>query len=131
MIEISKLVKGVIIGATALFTSMYFTALSLAQNQFIEDAQQGVQDTGGADGSVDGLLQTIVNVLLFLVGSVSAIMIVVGGLRFVLSRGDPQQAASARNTVLYSAVGLVVAVLAWAIVNWVLGELYGTGSTVG
>ena len=72
-----------------------------------------------------GIFNRVVDTLLFLVGAVSVLMIIIGGIRYILSSGDQQQAANAKNTILYSVIGLVVAVLAWAIINYVLGVLYG------
>jgi hypothetical protein len=48
-------------------------------------------------------------------------MIVIGGIKYTTSNGDSSAITSAKNTILYSVVGLVVAILAFAIVNFVLG----------
>ncbi|HEY6736881.1 MAG TPA: pilin [Candidatus Saccharimonadia bacterium] len=69
--------------------------------------------------SVSDLIGNIANVLVFIVGSVSVIMIIIGGLRYVLSQGNPAQAAQAKNTILYSVIGIVVAMTAYAIVTFV------------
>lgn len=66
------------------------------------------------------MAKTIVNVMLFVLGIVAVIMIVIGGLRYVTSGGDSSAVTSAKNTILYSVVGLVIAVMAFAIVNFVL-----------
>jgi hypothetical protein len=50
-------------------------------------------------------------------------MIIVGGLRYVTSGGDASSTKAARDTILYAVVGLVIAVMAFAIVNFVLGAL--------
>lgn len=108
-------------------TAATLTVLSqIAHAQFIDDAQDGISgiDNGGSPGSVPEILQNIVNLLLYLVGAVSLIMLIIGGVRFVVSSGDAQAAANARNTILYSIIGLVVAIAAYGIVNWVLGRLY-------
>lgn len=65
----------------------------------------------------------IINVLIFIIGAVAVIMIIIGGLRYVLSNGDQSSITSAKNTILYSIVGLVVAILASAIVNFVIAVL--------
>jgi ABC-type sugar transport system permease subunit len=65
----------------------------------------------------------IVNTIIFLVGSVAVIMIVVGGLRYVLSGGDSSAVNGAKNTLLYAVVGLVVTVMSYAIVNFVLSRI--------
>lgn len=68
-------------------------------------------------------VSTVVNILLFVIGTVSVIMIILGGLRYVLSNGDSTQITSAKNTILYAVIGLVVALLAYAIVNFVVTQL--------
>jgi hypothetical protein len=70
--------------------------------------------------SVNSPIRTVISVLLFAVGVVSVIMIIVGGLRYVISNGDAGRIKSAKDTILYSVVGLVVALLAFAIVNFVV-----------
>ncbi len=77
------------------------------------------------DGS-KGVLVTVVNVLLFLIGALSVIMIIYGGIRYVTSGGDQGAVTSAKNTILYAVVGLIIAILAYAVVNFVLTS-FGVG----
>ena len=77
------------------------------------------KNKGSGETQVNGIIKTIVEVLLTAVGAISIIMIVIGGIMFALSSGDAQKAAKARNTVLYAVVGLIVSVFASAIVNFV------------
>ena len=70
--------------------------------------------------TLGGILGNVANVLIYLVGAVAVIMIIIGGLRYVTSNGDAKQAESARNTVLYASIGLVVAGAAYAVVLFVL-----------
>lgn len=77
----------------------------------------------GETNNIGTVLKAITNILLFLVGAVSVIMIIVGGLRYVTSGGDSSSVTSAKNTVLYAIVGLIVAAMAYAIVNFVLTNL--------
>lgn len=118
---IPKSLAVALIGATLSFLTTH-----LAFADLIGNAEDGVKSAdGGASASdVPSLLQNLTNALLFLVGAISVIMIIIGGIRFILSQGDPQASANARNTVLYSIIGVVVAVAAWGILNWVLGKLY-------
>lgn len=67
-----------------------------------------------------GLFQTITNVLLFVIGAISVIMLIIGGIRYVLSGGDSSAVTSAKNTILYAVIGIVVAILAYAMVNFVI-----------
>lgn len=69
-----------------------------------------------------GIFRTITNVLLFLIGAISVIMLIIGGIRYTVSGGDSSAVTSAKNTILYAIVGIIVALLAYAIVNFVLGS---------
>jgi hypothetical protein len=62
----------------------------------------------------------IVNLLTALVGVLAVIMIIVGGLRYVTSAGNPEGAKSARSTILYAVIGLVVVALSQVIARFVL-----------
>lgn len=79
----------------------------------------------------DSLLKTVTNVLLFLIGAVSVIMIIVGAIRYVLSNGDSSQITGAKNTILYAVIGLVVALLAFAIVSFITGSFVSASGSGG
>jgi len=70
--------------------------------------------------SINTTIKIVVNALLFVVGILSVIMIIVGGFRYVTSAGNASAVTGAKNTIIYAVIGLVVAFLAFAIVNWVL-----------
>jgi hypothetical protein len=77
-----------------------------------------------------GIFHTIANILIFLVGAVAVIMLIIGGLRYVISQGNKEHVSSAKDTILYSVIGIIVAILAYAIVNFVTGALApNTGGT--
>lgn len=81
----------------------------------------------GSDGQATnlmGTLTTVINVILAVVGFVAVIMIIMGGISFITSQGDSSKVTKARNTILYGVVGLVVALLAFAIVNFVLSNVF-------
>lgn len=80
-------------------------------------------NTTGNTGDLKTIFTTIVNILLFIIGAVAVIMIIVGAFRFVTSAGNSSSVTAAKNTILYAVVGLVVAILAFAIVNFVVGSL--------
>lgn len=65
----------------------------------------------------------IINTLIFITGSISVLMIVIGGLRYATSAGDQGNISSAKNTILYSVVGLVLSLMGYAIVNFVLSRI--------
>ncbi len=88
----------------------------------------GVASGGSSCGttstsSLDHTISTVVNILSIVVGLVAVIMIIVAGLKFITSQGDSNNVASARNTILYAIVGLVVVALAQVIVKFVLHKL--------
>lgn len=89
----------------------------------IEDAcaQQNSTICQNQNETVDGLVKTVVNVLLFVIGIISVLMIIIGGIMYSTSAGDAGTVTKAKNTILYAVIGLIVAFLAFAIVNWVLG----------
>ena len=82
------------------------------------DAAKKTSECGVA--SVPGLFSSITSILLFLIGAISIIMIIVGGLRYVLSAGDGKNTAAAKDTILYAVIGLVISLSAAAIIKFVL-----------
>ncbi len=95
----------------------------------IPSISEGASAAQGNDHTVtdltgqDGLFKQATNLLLFLIGAVSVIMIVIGGIRYTVSGGEASAIEGAKNTILYSVVGLVVALLGFAIVNFVVTNL--------
>ena len=81
---------------------------------------EGTPTTLFGEGSI---FTTIVNVMLFIIGAISVIMLIIGGIRYTVSAGDSGAVTAAKNTIMYAIIGLVVAFLAFAIVNWVLGAI--------
>ena len=77
-----------------------------------------------------GIFTQIVNVMLFLVGILSVIMLIFGGLRYVISRGESKAVEAAKNTILYAIVGLIVSILSYAIVNFVVTSFAGSNGAV-
>lgn len=88
----------------------------------------GTEDGCGDDGSTP-IFRTITNVLLFIIGAVSVIMLIIGGIRYTTSQGDQGAVQSAKNTILYAIVGIVVALLAYAAVNFVISSFLDNSSS--
>ncbi len=72
-----------------------------------------------------GIFKQITNTILYIVGIVAVVMLIVGGIKYVISGGDSKKVTDAKNTVLYAIIGLVIAFLAFAIVNFVIDALPG------
>jgi predicted permease len=73
--------------------------------------------------SLNSVIKAIINILSLVVGVVAVIMVIIGGFRYITSGGDSNNVTSAKNTILYAIVGLVVVALAQAIVKFVLNKL--------
>lgn len=90
-----------------------------------------LQQVGGAaptSASPETLVKVVIDILLYIVGIVSVIMIIIGGIKYATSAGDSSKASSAQKTILYSVIGLIVAVFAYAIVQYVYSTAVGGGS---
>lgn len=87
--------------------------------------KEGITAAGGTSSSTDlpALIASVINILLFIAGAVAVIMIIIGGLRYIASNGDQTHIKAAKDTILYSVIGLIVALLAFAIVNFVVTKL--------
>ena len=68
----------------------------------------------------NGTVTTILNIVFAMSASIAVLIIVIGGFRYILARGDPSAVAGARNTVLYALVGLIVVMAAYSIVVFVV-----------
>lgn len=77
----------------------------------------------GGEGSI---FTTVVNIMLFLIGAICVIMLIYGGIRYTTSGGNATSVTAAKNTIMYAIIGLIVAFLAFAVVNWVLTAITPT-----
>lgn len=116
--------------ALAVFITLGFGANVSAQNAAQEGAEaargSGMPSSLFGDG---GVITTITNTLLFIVGALAVIMIIFGGIRYATSAGNASSITAAKNTILYAIVGLIIAFLAFAAVNWVLGAITPGGDS--
>ncbi|PSO43827.1 hypothetical protein BRC21_02340 [Candidatus Saccharibacteria bacterium SW_7_54_9] len=71
----------------------------------------------------DGVFETVANILLLVTGAVAVIMLIIGGFRYVVSGGDSNAVQGAKDTILYAIIGIVVAFLAFAAINFVTEQL--------
>ena len=82
-------------------------------------------------GGQDAIIPRVINLMLFIVGILAIVMLIYGGIRYVISGGQHERVTAAKNTILYAIVGLIVAIMGYAVVNWVvrnLGEGSGSGT---
>lgn len=76
-----------------------------------------------SSASLSNTVRQLINTLLIVLGAISVIVIVMGGIKYVTSDGDSSKIKGAKDTILYAVVGLIVAVLSFSIVNFVLDRL--------
>ena len=88
-----------------------------------------VEAADGATGDANpiygnnGLLTRAISILSFVVGVAAVVVMVIAGIQMMLSQGEPAKVTKNRNQIIYAVVGLVVAVLAQAIVQFILNNL--------
>ncbi len=70
-----------------------------------------------------GTLTEVINVIAIIAGVAAVIMMIIGGIMFVTASGDSQRVNSAKNTIIYAIVGLVVIVLARFIIELIVGRI--------
>ena len=75
------------------------------------------------DNRVLDVLNIVVDVLLFAVGSISVITIIIGAIQYTTAAGDAARASKARSTIIYSVVAIITAVLARSIIVFVLDRI--------
>lgn len=111
-----------VFGASVLSTASLPGSASAQVSDGINTATTSEMKGKSIDGD-KGLIKTVVNVLLWAVGILSVIMIIFSGFRYITSAGDASKTKSAQSTLIYSVVGLIVAIMAYAIVNMVTNRL--------
>lgn len=78
---------------------------------------------GGDTNPINNTLQTVITILTVISGTVAVFGVIIGGYMFTTSGGNPEAAARGRRTIIYSAVGLIIVVLARIIIAFVLTSL--------
>ncbi len=124
-----------ILAAALLVLGMGF-ALAAPAAVSADDAKSVVCDSIGAGTdcskdpsngtNVNNLVKLIINTLSLLIGVVAVIMIMVSGFKYITANGDANKVSSAKNTLIYALIGLVVAALAQVLVQFVLNKALTT-----
>ncbi|MFC2605726.1 hypothetical protein FBF28_00100 [Candidatus Saccharibacteria bacterium oral taxon 488] len=122
--------KLIVVGVVATL-ALAFATVPIAHADYNLD--KGISDSKGdrVAEKVDDpqqLVKGIVNGILYFVGILSVIMLIWGGILYTTSSGDSNKVTTAKNTIMYAVIGLVVAIFAYAIVNFVLTTSRGVSS---
>lgn len=113
------------------FTTPVFVSAATGSSDAACQAISVVNPTGACDSkaqtgsTLSKVIKLILNLLSLVAGVIAVIMLIVGGLKYITSQGDASSAASARNTLLYAIIGLVIVVFAQMIVKFVLKKSAG------
>ena len=114
-----------IVGLTSASVALATTGVVHAQ---INDGLNAA-DPKTVTTDLSGLIHNIINILLYIVGVAAVVMMIIGGIRYIVSGGDQQAVTNAKNTILYSIVGLVIAMLAFVAVNYVFSTVGGASGS--
>ena len=127
-----KMILSALIVACSVFGFSAVSTASLSTNvsaQAADGVKKGITTATTADmenksiAGEGGLISILINFLLWTVGILSVVMIIFSGFRYITSAGDASKTKSAQSTLIYSVVGLIVAIMAYAIVNMVTNRL--------
>lgn len=131
-LRLSRITKGSVAIMSAALLSL--VASSPIRALSLEDVINGNYRGDGQPAELfDGttaIIPRMINLMLFIVGVLAIVMLIFGGIRYVISGGDSGRVKDAKNTILYAIVGLIVAILGYAIVSWVV-SVVGSGSGTG
>ena len=127
MKKFTKKVLQIITGISTVATLCAGKAMALTVQEGAEAARADSMPTELI--GPEGVFTRITNVVLYIVGAISVIMLVWGGVRYIISGGDSKKITDAKNTILYAIIGLIIAVLAFAIVNFVLNAIGSVTTT--
>lgn len=124
---------GLMLAALLLLGATLVPVMAQAADTNTSDVCEGLALTGGKCGpedpsktGVNSTIKLIINIMSLVVGVVSVIMIIIGGLKYITSQGESSNTAGAKNTILYAIVGLVIVALAQVIVAFVLNKVDST-----
>ena len=94
----------------------------ISDSAICKDATSG-QSGGNPLFGKEGILTTAASLLSFLVGVIAVVILIVAGIRFAIRGDNPQEVTKNRNTIIYAAIGIFLAVAAQGIVQFVLTRL--------
>lgn len=94
-----------------------------AELRFTDNPTGAKCDDEGAVNKINDIVHTIINLISAVVAIVAVVMIIFGGLRYITSGGNDANVTSAKNTILYAIIGLVIVALAQILVRFTLSKI--------
>lgn len=93
--------------------------------QEITSSTSNCEKGGTSTKDINSVIGTVVNLLTVVVGILAVVMLIYGGMKFIMSGGEASAVASAKKSIIFALVGLVIVGLAQVIVHFVLGNIVG------
>jgi hypothetical protein len=112
--------------ASALTQTDINNNLCKGSNLDLSSSGADCSSTATAGQSVTDLIKKVINILSVIIGAVAVVMIIIGGFRYVTSGGNAESTKSARQTIVYAIIGLIIVALAQIIVHFVLNSVVTT-----
>ena len=100
------------------------TGQGTASQQALEGLNS-VNPNGANSPELTTVIQTILNAVYFIIGIVAVVMIILGGISYATSQGDPAKVKKGKDTILYGIVGLIISLMAFAITQFILNAMNG------
>ena len=128
MKKISKIILATIISAFGLGFLTGSVPAYAATDVCNSNAPQEVKDAAGCYGNANqlpGVITGILNAIIVVAGLVAVVFVLIGGINYMTSAGDSAKLQKAKSTILYACIGLIIAALSFAIVNFVIINILG------
>lgn len=124
-LKLTKIIFAIIASVLSL-NLLGLTPVSATGDVCSSSASAEVKKAAGCSGNSNALpkaIQSILNAVILVAGLVSVTFIIIGGVHYMTSSGDAAKVKKARDTILYAVIGLIICALAFAIVNFVIGDI--------
>lgn len=83
----------------------------------------GCKEVGGENVTIEDIIQNILTTIIVVSGTIAVVFVIVGGVKYITSSGNPAEIEKARKTIIYALIGLAVCTLAFVIVNFVVSAI--------
>jgi hypothetical protein len=121
--KMAQIVTILSLAIVPLFAVAMPVAAQSSQSEICSGLGQAGGNCGGGQGTaLNHTLSFALSTLSLVAGVAAVIMIIIAGLKMITAQGDASAVASARNTLIYALVGLVIVALAQVIVHFVLSK---------
>lgn len=130
-----KIIKQLILGVSAVVALVLGVMVRPVSAGYKCENGQEVKNPAACAQQVDdkrtaeNVVLNLINVVIGVLGIVAVVVIVIGGIQYATSTGDVGKVTQAKNVIMYGVIGLVIAMLAFAIMNFVLSSAFSSGET--